>query len=65
MGGGHKKGGIMAEFVVDMKPVAQHITVQARLKRMEEFGWRVWLGVCLIRLAAWIMWMNVEIVEDG
>jgi hypothetical protein len=51
---------MMAEAVVDMKEMANRVTITATLKNARQFHWRVWLGVRLIKLAAWVMWMDVE-----
>ncbi|HUX29156.1 MAG TPA: hypothetical protein VMV78_00855 [Thiobacillus sp.] len=56
----------MAELVaptiitMDVKDFAPRCTIDVKLKNARQWRWRVFLGVCLIRLAAWIMWVNVE-----
>lgn len=47
----------------DAKQLANGITLEARIKRVDEWAWRIKLGAWLIRLAAWVMWINVEIEE--
>ena len=47
----------------DAKQMAQSITLQVRIKRTDEWVLRLKIGSLLIRLAAWIMWMNVDIAE--
>jgi len=56
----------MAETALDVKPLAQQMTLCVRSKRLRQWQWRITLGTWLICLAAQIMWMNVEVqVEDG
>ena len=47
----------------DAKQMAQSITLRVRFKRTDEWALRLKIGSLLIRLAAWIMWMNVDIAE--
>ena len=55
----------MAEAILDAKNMAHHITLTVKFQRMRQWRWRCWLGVQLIRLAALIMWVNLDIdMED-
>lgn len=49
---------------LDTKILARHFTLTVRIRRMREWSIRIWIAKQLIRLAAFIMWVNVEI-EDG
>ena len=44
-----------------MKEMANSITLTVRIKRDQEWEWRLKIGALLLRLAAWIMWMNIDI----
>jgi len=46
------------------KELAHSFTIKVRIKHMGEWHWRLKIGAWLIRLAAWVMWMNVEIESD-
>lgn len=46
------------------KDLAGNITMRVNLRGIDAWRWRVKLGTWLIRLAAWVMWVNVEI-DDG
>jgi len=49
----------------DAKQIAGEVTLKAHLPRLTEWTWRVKIGAWLIRLAALIMWMDIEIdAED-
>ena len=54
----------MATLEGDMQTIANRLEITVNLRGMTQWKVRVWLGVQLIRLAAWIMWVNVEF-EDG
>lgn len=44
----------------------KNITVEVRVKRVKEAKIRIWIGIRLIKLAAWIMKVNgVVSVEEG
>jgi hypothetical protein len=45
------------------KQMANNITLTVRIKRGSEWGIRLKIGAWLIRLAAWVMWMDIEIEE--
>jgi hypothetical protein len=51
----------MADLVCDAKNLAKHITLTVKMKRTRQWRWRVKLAAWLIRLAALVMWVNVEI----
>ena len=51
----------MAQAVIDTKMLANHITIHAKIARMTQWQWRIRLGMWLMRLAAWVMWVNLEI----
>jgi hypothetical protein len=56
----------MAQAELDIKPLAQNITLHIKLKNLRQWQWRVQLAIWLIRLADWVMWGNVRLeVEDG
>ena len=52
----------MAEAVVDMRDVASKYMLTLRIKRADQWRWRLKLGLWLIQLAAWVMWVKIEIV---
>ena len=54
----------MATFEANMHTIANLLEITVNLRGMTQWKVRVWLGVQLIRLAAWIMWVNVEF-DDG
>ena len=49
---------------VDAKQIMNRVTMQIKIGRMNEFRVRAAIGVFLIKLAALIMWCNIE-VEDN
>lgn len=49
---------------IDSVKVMKTVTINVKIKRFNELKIRLWLGVQLIKLAALVMNMNVEIVED-
>ena len=55
----------MATYVGSVQDAARGITVHVHLKDARQWRWRLVLGSWLIRLAAWVMWMNVEIEGLG
>jgi len=36
------------------------VELKYRISGLKEWSLRVWIGMQLIRLAAWIMWMDIE-----
>ena len=44
-----------------MKKIANGFTIRITFPQMNQWLWRLKIGVWLIRLAAWVMWMNVEV----
>ena len=54
----------MATFEADAKDIARQLDITVKLRGLARWKVRAWLGVQLIRLAAWIMWVNVEF-DDG
>jgi hypothetical protein len=52
-------------YTIDAKDLAKHITLTVRLGRLDHWLWRVNIAKWLIRLAAWIMWVNVEIEVES
>lgn len=56
---------LMAEAILDSRRIAKRVTVQVRIKRFTEWRWRLKLGLLLFRLAAWVMWVNIEIVDNN
>jgi len=59
-------GGIMAQAELDIKPLAQQIVLDIKLKNLRQWQWRVRVAMWLIDLAARVMWMKAEVeVEDG
>ena len=55
----------MAQAVFDAKAMAHNLTLTVRIQRMAQWRWRIKLGFWLIQLAAWVMWVNIEIDEEG
>jgi hypothetical protein len=53
----------MASATLDVKEVANNITLNVTLKHHKQWRVRLAVGAWLIRLAAWVMWMNVEFKE--
>ena len=51
-------------ITLDTKKLAQSMVLHVRLGRGDAWIFRVKIASWLIRLAAWIMWANVEIEED-
>ena len=50
---------------VDVVETMRDVTMDIRLKRHAEFRFRVWLGVRLIALAAWVLNCNIHVTQDG
>uniref|UniRef100_A0A6M3M1I0 Uncharacterized protein n=1 Tax=viral metagenome TaxID=1070528 RepID=A0A6M3M1I0_9ZZZZ len=52
----------MATDTVDIKArnLMDGVELKYRIRGLTEWNFRVWIGMQLIRLAAWIMWMDVE-----
>ena len=44
-----------------VKDLAAAYVLYARITNVGEWSWRLTVGSWLIRLAAWVMWVNVEI----
>jgi len=55
----------MAKPSIDAVNVAKHLTLNVTLKRVREFKMRVWIGVQLIRLAARIMNVGLQLDKDS
>ena len=55
----------MPKLDVQMKDLAHKMTLVVRLKGVDRWAWRVRIATWLLRLAAWIAWMNVEIDTEG
>ena len=51
----------MTEATMDVKELAQRITLTVKLKRLYRWAWRVKIAAWLIQLAAWVMWMDIDI----
>ena len=50
---------------IDMKDlVGKRLTLNVKVKRVREWRLRRELALALIRLAAWIMWVSIEIEES-
>ena len=48
-------------ITMNVKDFAPRCTLTVKLKNARQWRWRISFGTWLIRLAAWIMWVNVEI----
>lgn len=48
---------------VSVKCLANSVTLQVRLVGARQWSIRLRVAAALIRLAAWVAWMNVEIAE--
>jgi hypothetical protein len=46
------------------KSLMHSLTLTVRISRMPELRFRLWLGMKLIHLAAWVMWTNLRIERD-
>jgi hypothetical protein len=46
------------------KSLMRSLTLTVRISRMPELRFRLWLGMKLIRLAAWVMWCNIRLEKD-
>jgi len=42
----------------------QNMTLNVKIYNLNQWRWRLWLGKHIIRLAAWVMWMDV-VIGDG
>ena len=51
----------MASIDLHAKTIANNITMTVRFREGRQWAWRLKLGSWLIRLAAWVMWVNVEL----
>ena len=51
------------ELTIDTQEVAKRLTltVVVRLRRLRAWRWRVALAGWLIRLAAWVAWVNLDL----
>ena len=52
-------------YDADTVEAMRNVTMHIRLKRHTEFRFRVWLGVRLIALAAWVLNCNIHVTQDG
>jgi hypothetical protein len=50
---------------LDAKQLANELTITVEIKRHKEWTLRLWVAAKLIKLAAWIAWVGVEINNDG
>jgi len=50
---------------LDAQNIAHNLTLNVTITRMDQWRWRIALGSWLIRLAAWVMWVDVEFNTDG
>ena len=50
-----------------VEQAAKQLTLHCgiKLRGVRQWRWRLVLGMWLIRLAAWVMWVNVEIEREG
>ena len=39
--------------------------LKVKINGLNEWRWRLAVGGWLIRLAAWVMWMDIEFITDG
>ena len=46
---------------LDTRKLLKAFNLKLRIKGLRQWGIRTWIGVRLIQLAAWIMWLDVEI----
>lgn len=51
----------MARLEFDAVKTMRGVTLYATVKRGTEVKWRVWLGVRLMYMAAWVMNCNIDI----
>lgn len=51
----------MAAIDLDAKRLARQVTLTVKVKRYQGWRYRLTLAKGLIRLAAWIAWVNVEL----
>ena len=49
---------------IDAKDLAGKMIMHVKIKRCQQWQWRIRIAVVFIRLAAWIMWVNVEIENE-
>jgi hypothetical protein len=49
---------------VDMKELAEQFEIEVRLKNLNQWKIRIWLGRKLIQLAAWIIWADIKFADD-
>ncbi len=54
-----------ATATVDVKDLAKEITLTVYTKRLSRWRWRLKVASWLFRLAAWIMWVNIEIEAEA
>jgi hypothetical protein len=47
----------------DAKQMAHSITLEVRIPRLNEWDLRLKIGSWLIRLAAWVMWLDIDLKE--
>jgi len=51
----------MATAQLNTRDLAHSITLEVKLRGSKQWEWRLKLAGWLIRLAAWVAWMNAEI----
>ena len=47
------------------KIVQENVTLHVRLHKYHSWLWRLRIAEWLIRLAAWVAWVNIEIINDN
>lgn len=52
---------VTSTYTADLKRLAKGLTVHVQFKRKREWRWRMTLASWLFRLAAWVMWVNLDI----
>lgn len=53
----------METVEVDVKKLAKEVTISVVLRDFKQWQIRIRVGMWLIKLAAWIMWVNIEFKE--
>lgn len=53
----------MAAAVINAGEVCKNVTMTVRVTGMRKWRFRLWLGMQLLRLTAWVFPVNVLIVE--
>lgn len=54
----------METIMVDVHEALKGLKLKVRLSGMKEWRVRLWIAKQLIRLAAFIMWADIELTED-